>query len=80
MGAWSQHETKRAEERPEAAGGFRTYVIEKQIDSAGGSEWCAVVEILCCKSFMFAVYFRKVQILTSLLQLWAKSFRPWQRW
>lgn len=39
-----------------------------------------VVETLNPNSFMFDIYFRKEQILISLLQLWAKSFQPWQRW
>lgn len=40
----------------------------------------AIVEILYHNSFMFDIDFRKEQILISLLQLWVKSFQPWQRW
>lgn len=40
----------------------------------------AIVEILYHNLFMFEIDFRKEQILISLLQLWAKSFQPWQRW
>jgi hypothetical protein len=40
----------------------------------------AGMEILHHNPFMSGVCFRKEQILISLLQLWAKSFQPWQKW